>query len=215
MSETIRLVEPAIVEYLEHAPPARTAMYSAGCAERWVQVFTGLRAMDRSREENAEYVVELMDELWSGDLDRIAPDAVEALERFPEFAPREVPSPAVDDIYCFYAVLVVRYAAASILRDSSASIECGHVALTAVGQLDQNVEEKIWYEREMQFQREIASPGGADLLTDYRSRCQEESRRRLDAIMRRAGKKFRLSDSDVFPAWLERDTVSLRSSEVL
>jgi len=183
MSATTSLVEPAVVEYLSHAPLERRVAYSAGCAERWVQVFTGLRDRHGSREHDIEYVVKLMDRLWSGNIRQTDPGAPHALARFPELQSRERPLTAVGDIYCFYAILIARYAAAAALGDSAAAISCGHGALTAVGQLDQNVQERDRQSAgEFEFQREVMFSDAVDSLASYRVRCQEISQQRLRVV---------------------------------
>lgn len=85
--------------------------------------------------------VESLRGLWYAD--RPLPDAAErvrALEDLPELRPYEDGITDVAGTYAFFGVLVLRYALlANASADADHALSCGHVALTAMGLLDQNL----------------------------------------------------------------------------
>ncbi|MFC9431401.1 hypothetical protein [Streptomyces sp. NPDC056987] len=80
-------------------------------------------------------------DLWHADRPLAdAAERVRLLEEFPELQPNEEGITDVADTYAFFAVLTLRYALpAHGTGDPDGAVSCGHVALTAMGMLDQNV----------------------------------------------------------------------------
>lgn len=115
----------------------------AGCSERCAQIFTGTRGDDSSRAEDCLTLLAALDHLWDLDVTRevLAAD-VSSLDAFEELRVHgEDEEEVVDaaDIYAFFAVATTRFAcayAATGVIDHA--IQCAHLALTAMGQLDAN-----------------------------------------------------------------------------
>lgn len=135
------LVEEAVTETLRGGGSETVHLYVAACAERMAPLFVGLQAGAAGREADLDFYVESLRDLWHAD--RPLSDAAErirVLERFPELQPRDEEITDVAGTYAFFAALVLRYA---LLANGSGSaddaVSCGHVALTAMGMLDQNV----------------------------------------------------------------------------
>ena len=181
------LVGQEVKGFLEAGEPWRSAVFSAGCAERMVQIFTGIRGAVPERVDDVDFVVDLLDRLW--DLEHDVPgrfaDSVSALEGFPEMRPREIPHRAAADIYCFYAVLTLRYAAASRLGVGvGAALSCGHAALTATGQLDQNRPEGSSLSvQEAELQHSVTGlTRDPESVDSFRAKCQEIGKTRFDIV---------------------------------
>ncbi|MGW2276279.1 hypothetical protein [Streptomyces yangpuensis] len=104
-------------------------------------LFVGLRAGTPGREADLDFYVESVRDLWQAD--RPLADAIKGvrrLERFWELQPNEEGITAVADTYAFFAALCLRYAMGAHGSGSADdAVSCGHVALTAMGMLDQNV----------------------------------------------------------------------------
>lgn len=116
-------------------------IFAASCAERLVQVFCALRAVDASRSDDIAFVVDTVDDLW----ELAAPtgsfgERGEHLLSFPELQPNDLGFTRVVDIYSFYGCLALMYATkcAAAGGDAEAAVSCAHASLTAMGQLDQN-----------------------------------------------------------------------------
>ncbi|MFJ6484170.1 MULTISPECIES: hypothetical protein [unclassified Streptomyces] len=136
-----RLVEGAVAEALRTGDDGAVRLYAAACAERAVPLFIGMRGATPDREADVDLCVESLRGLWYAD--RPLPDAAErvrALEDLPELRPYEDGITDVAGTYAFFGVLVLRYALlANASADADHALSCGHVALTAMGLLDQNL----------------------------------------------------------------------------
>ncbi|MFV2110583.1 hypothetical protein [Micromonospora sp. LOL_015] len=148
------VVDEETVRALRGGDGQLARIFAASCAERLVQVFCAVRAVDPSRADDIAYVVETLEDLW--DLRRPArllDGRREHLLLFPELQPNDLGFTEADDIYSFYGCLVLMYATkcAATGGDPEVAISCAHASLTALGQLDQNV-------------------AGATYLSDERSR---------------------------------------------
>ncbi|GHA86667.1 hypothetical protein GCM10010392_11040 [Streptomyces clavifer] len=137
----------------------------AACTERMTPLFMGLRASTPGRESDLDFYAESVRDLWYAD--RPIADAAERvrlLEQFPELQPNEEGITDVVDTYAFFAVLTLRYA---LLVHGSGSaddaVSCGHVALTAMGMLDQNVAGASLLAEEQRLQSHSLSSDGAGL----------------------------------------------------
>ncbi|GHF77825.1 hypothetical protein [Streptomyces griseosporeus] len=183
------LVEADVVAALR-APRAGSVarVYAAACAERMAQIFTGLRAGAPGRDADADFFVDTMGRLWRPEepLDD-APARAGRLEEFPEMRPPETGHTAVRDIYAFYSVLTLRYAVLCAGSGDAAEAEhCGHVVLTAMGQMQQNVAGSRFYEDELAWQRRSVPLGGETVdAAALRADCVRTGRARLDAVLAR------------------------------
>jgi hypothetical protein len=131
-------------------------IFAASCAERLVQVFCAVRAVDSSRADDIAYVVETIEDLW--DLERPAGSFDERREHllsFPELQPNDVGFTQVADIYSFCGCLVLMYATkcAAAGGDPDAAVSCAHASLTAMGLLDQNVAGATYFSDEKARQK--------------------------------------------------------------
>lgn len=135
------LVEEAVAGGLRDGHDEMVRLYVAACAERMAPLFVGLRAGVPGREADLDLCAESVRELWHADrpLSGVA-ERVRLLERFPELQPNEEGITDVADTYAFFAALCLRDALlAHSSGDADTAVSCGHVALTAMGMLDQNV----------------------------------------------------------------------------
>lgn len=102
------VVSQDVADGLRTGEPERIAMFTASCAERMAQLFTGLRGDDPGRAGDVEILLEVLDELWDIRLVGSAFTArVGQLERFVEVVRAddgEQLNTAVDT-YAFYALL--------------------------------------------------------------------------------------------------------------
>lgn len=186
------VVDEGVASALRRPGDTNTRLFVAGCAERMAQLFTGLRGGDPERAADVDLFVLALDELWdSRSLDEVFATRLASLEAFPELQPDEVELASVADIYSFYAVVVARHACA--YRASGAAedaLRCAHAALTAMGQLDQNIAGGAFMAQEYDCQaREInygRRNGSADIESrQLRSTDQGVGVERLAAISNR------------------------------
>ncbi|MEV7558571.1 hypothetical protein [Streptomyces sp. NPDC089795] len=135
------LVEGAVVEALRGGSGEEIRLFVAACTERVAPLFVGLRAGVPGRESDLDLYVESVRDLWYADRPLAdAAERVRLLERFPELRPTEEGITGVADTYAFFAALCLRYALPAHGSGSvDDAVSCGHVALTAMGMLDQNV----------------------------------------------------------------------------
>lgn len=148
------LVDRAVTEALHDGDGGAIRLYVAACVERMAPLFVGLRAGEPGREADLDFFVESVRGLWGADRPLAdAAEAVRRLERFPELQPHEEGITDVADTYAFFAVLCLRYAMVAHGSGSSdEAVSCGHVALTAVGMLDDNVPGARFFAEEHQLQ---------------------------------------------------------------
>ncbi|MEV6654869.1 hypothetical protein [Streptomyces sp. NPDC051219] len=101
------------------------------------------RLAQQAGKADLDFYVESVRDLWHADRPLSgAAERIRVLERFPELQPRDEEITDVAGTYTFFAALVLRYALlanGSGSADDAVSCGCGHVALTAMGMLDQNV----------------------------------------------------------------------------
>lgn len=135
------LVETGVAEALRDRGGEALRLYVSACAERMAPLFAGLRAGAPGREADLDLFAESVRDLWCAD--RPLADAtvrVSLLEQFPELQPKEEGITDVADTYAFFSALCLRHA---LLAHGTGNVDdavsCGHVALTAMGMLDQNV----------------------------------------------------------------------------
>ncbi|MHB9861193.1 hypothetical protein [Streptomyces sp. YIM S03343] len=180
------LVEADVVAVLQGDGGGVARVYAAGCVERMAQIFTGLRAGTPERGADVDFFIGTLQRLWDlGDsLDDFS-DRVRRLEGFPEMQPPETGHTAVDDIYAFCSVLALRYAILCAGSTNAAEAErCGHIVLTAMGQLQQNVTGAHFYEEELDWQRRsIRHAGEAVDTIALRTDCAHTGRERLAALL--------------------------------
>ena len=182
-------VEQSVEEWLrERADPQARDNFVAGCAERMVQIFTGLRGRDEVRRDDVDLMLDVVDALWRADVPSTQfHDLAARVEELPEFASEDVLL-AVEDIHSFYSALVVRYAAryrAEQLADDA--VECAHVSLTAMAQIDQNVANSALMSREYEMQRRSARASDMEMTDTRRAADQAESQERLSVLLERVG----------------------------
>ncbi|WP_327241153.1 hypothetical protein [Streptomyces sp. NBC_01320] len=136
-----KLVERAVMEVLRDGGSETICLYVAACTERMAPLFMGLRANTPGRESDLDFYAESVRDLWHADRPLAdTAERVRLLEQFPELQPNEEGITDVADTYAFFAVLTLRYALlAHGTGDADDAVSCGHVALTAMGMLDQNV----------------------------------------------------------------------------
>ncbi|MET4921345.1 hypothetical protein P3L51_03015 [Streptomyces sp. PSRA5] len=136
-----KLVEGAVAEALRDGGGEAICLYVAACTERMAPLFMGLRAKVPGRESDLDLYAESVRDLWYADRPLAeAAERVRLLERFPELQQNEEEIIDVADTYAFFAVLSLRYAVlAHGSGNADDAVSCGHVALTAMGMLDQNV----------------------------------------------------------------------------
>ncbi|MFD4690886.1 hypothetical protein [Streptomyces sp. NPDC058463] len=135
------LVEEAVAKALRDGGSEAIRLYVSACAERMAPLFVGLRADAPGREADLDFYAESVRDLWCADRPLAdAAERVRLLERFPELQPNEEGITDVADTYAFFAALCLRYALPAHGSGSADdAVSCGHVALTAMGMLDQNV----------------------------------------------------------------------------
>jgi hypothetical protein len=163
-------------------------IFVASCAERLSQVFCAIRASDPSRAEDIAYVVESLEDLWNLEIPAEPFGARrERLESFPEFEPTEVGLIEVADIYSFYGLLVLMYAVGCAASgDPREAVSCAHVALTAMGQLDQNIVGASFFSEEKVRQAEVLDLVERSVaLFDIRHNDSVIGQRRAEAILAR------------------------------
>lgn len=183
------VVDEAVAAMIRRQSYAQAATFVASCAERMVQVFTGLCGDNPARSDDVDFVIRAVGDLWdpgiSGDSFR---GYVDTLEGFQELQPSDEEIVEVAGIYAFYSVLALRYA--SLYRssaDSEDALKCAHACLTAMGQLDQNLPGGEFFAQEAESQRRaISEPPLEDVNAGHLSRLREcdrtVGRERLVAI---------------------------------
>ncbi|MEU0880458.1 hypothetical protein ABZ345_17790 [Lentzea sp. NPDC005914] len=108
------IVSTEVAERLRSGTFAALAVFTASCAERMAQLFTGLRGDDAERAADIATFLAILDELWDADLPATGfLSRVGELEGFDELdrTADEEPLSEIDDIYSFNSVLCMRYAA--------------------------------------------------------------------------------------------------------
>ncbi|MFF7387103.1 hypothetical protein ACFZAE_01360 [Streptomyces scabiei] len=183
------VVAEAVAAAIRGQSQAQVATFVASCAERMAQVFTGLSGDDPARNGDADVVIRLVEDLWNPAISSAKfQDYVTSLEGFQQLEPSDEEIIDVVGIYTFYSVLVLRYAA---LYRSSADVEdalkCAHASLTAMGQLDQNLQgaEFLAQEAELQQHASSLSDRDADPIQRLRGNDRAVSQERLVAIQGR------------------------------
>lgn len=179
------LVEEEVSQALAEGGPHLPRIFTAGCAERVAQLFTGLNGGDADREQDVQFFVTLLNRLWTLDGRVGGKSAIEILEQFPDLRPTETGHRDVADIYSFYSVLVLRYAVlCGISGGSESAIQCGHAILTCTGQLQQNLIGSRFMEDEYEYQRNSVRDLKVDVdsLQLFRSVNSEISRNLLIAV---------------------------------
>lgn len=134
------VLDDRVAHVLREDTDGRAVALVAGCAERMAQLFTGLNGDAVEREGDVDHFIHLLNALWDSEapVDVFA-SATASLDAFPELRDDEAELVDVGEIYAFYAVLAARHACAYRLSgDVEEAVQCAHVALTAMGQLDQN-----------------------------------------------------------------------------
>lgn len=134
-------MEGAVAEALREGPGEAVRLYVAACAERMAPLFMGLRSGAAGREADLDLYAESVRDLWYADRPLADPaERLRRLERFPELQPDEEGITGVADTYAFFAALCLRYALlAHGSGNADDAVSCGHVVLTAMGMLDQNL----------------------------------------------------------------------------
>ncbi|MFD9411280.1 hypothetical protein ACFWBN_30245 [Streptomyces sp. NPDC059989] len=135
------LVEGAVAQALRDGGGEVVRLYVAACAERMAPLFLGLRAGVPGQEAHLDLYVESVRDLWYADRPLAdAAERVHLLEQFPELQPVEEGITDAAGTYVFLAALCLRYALlAHGSGNADDAVSCGHVVLTAMGMLDQNV----------------------------------------------------------------------------
>jgi hypothetical protein len=176
------LVEAAVAEALARGGREVVRTYAAACVERLAPVFLGLRGGDSGRETDVDLFVRTLWRLWDpadpfADAERLAAE----VEEFAELRPTETGLTDSADIHCFHAVLALRYAVLCAGTGEAAEAgQCGHVALTAMGLLDQNRPQPGLYDEELEWQRRSVAPAEG-----LREACAEVGRGRLAVLQGR------------------------------
>ncbi|MEO3928587.1 hypothetical protein ABGB07_32715 [Micromonosporaceae bacterium B7E4] len=180
------LVEVGTIAMLEGLDVAGRRLFVAGCAERMAQLFTGIRGVQDWRSHDVEVFIASLDELWGGSVAETCEDLLREVERFEEFGPSEEGVSDTADIYAAYSALALRYALSCVVRDNPTfAIKCGHVILTAMGQMDRAVSSDL-FEEERRFQaRYGVAFGNRPDPQEFRQECQESARRRLEILLSR------------------------------
>lgn len=135
------VVDDRVAARLRAADGPTLRVFVAGCAERWAQAFCLIRAQDPGRSDDVALVVEALEALWRpGTAAQDFGDRRRRIMAFPELQPSEVGLSRPEELYPFYAALVLRYAlTCAASGDGEAAVSCAHASLTASDQLDRNV----------------------------------------------------------------------------
>lgn len=180
------LVEAETIAALERLDAAGRRLFVAGCAERMAQLFTGIRGVQDWRSHDVEVFIASLDKIWGGSLPETCAPFLRDVERFEEFEPSEEGLSDTAEIYAAYSALTLRYALSCVVRDDSTfAVKCGHVILTAMGQMDRAVSSNL-LEEERRFQTRCGVPSlsGSD-PDEFRRECQESARGRLQVLLSR------------------------------
>ncbi|WP_299538998.1 hypothetical protein [uncultured Streptomyces sp.] len=179
------LVERAVAETLRNSGGEVIRLYVAACAERMVPLFTGLRAGAPGREADLDFCVRSVGDLWHTGQPLADAERVGVLERFPELQPSDEGITDVADTYAFFGALVLRHAlSANDTGDARDAVACGHVALTAMGMLDQNLTGAGFGAEEQRLQSCSASGDAAGLW----EASVTAGRERFRAVLGRTGR---------------------------
>ncbi|MFE8986858.1 hypothetical protein ACFYMI_03400 [Streptomyces collinus] len=186
------VVDEAVAAALRARTQSQVGVFVAGCAERMVQLFTGLAGPDPTRISDVDTVVRLQEDLWNLDTPvEHFRRYLDCLESFQELLPSDEEITDVEGIYSFYSVLTLRYAALYRLSHQlDDALTCAHACLTAVGQLDQNIQEPAHFTREVEFQRQavltpLAEAPSPSSVSRCRARDQDAGRTRLEDVRSR------------------------------
>lgn len=176
------LVELSVVETLAVSNPADRRLFAAGCAERTGQVFGLVRSAEDDRADDIVTYVEALNALWD---EEASPEALSAAHaRVMQFPELQDSDELVDvgDTYAFYSVLTLMYALKGAASgEAQDCVKCAHAALTAMGQLDQNVPAPRFMDQERQRQRETLSLVTVSLAAT-RAADAAIGRERVDAV---------------------------------
>ncbi|GAA1936989.1 hypothetical protein GCM10009716_49160 [Streptomyces sodiiphilus] len=186
------VVDEAVAAAIRGQSYVQVSAFVASCAERMVQIFTGLCGGDPTRSSDVDFAVHAAGDLWESGIPSASfRSHVETLEGFQELKPSDEDIVEVSEIYAFYAVLALRYA--SLYRSSSDSedaLKCAHACLSAMGQLDQNLPGAKFFAQEAESQlHALSAPPLENLnsgnLSQLRERDRAVGRERLAAIQSR------------------------------
>lgn len=150
------VVDDHVEEWLVRtSTPEERALFVAGCVERMLQVYTWLASREVGREKDIDVALAICEALWD---DSLPPEVFEAaqarIDVFEELEPSDTELVGVSEIYRFYFVVAIRQAVAERVRGAgSDAVECAHLCLTAMGQLDQNIDRPRFMDRELERQR--------------------------------------------------------------
>lgn len=179
------VVKQEVIDSLQGADDRSLLVFTASCAERAAQIFTGLRGDDLTRSADVDVFIAILDELWAFELDGAAFSArVGELGRFSELvrADDEEEFSDTDDVFSLWSILCLRYAASyRANRDVEDAIRCAHINLNSAWQLDQNASVAGYgsqFEGEHEWQRRTTLVLPAD-FEDIRSMDREIGRERL------------------------------------
>jgi hypothetical protein len=185
------VVDEAVATVLQEQSQAQVGAFVAGCAERMVQVFAGLRSDEPARGSDVDMAIRLLEDLWNAEVPQQKFQGwVEFMSEFPELD-ESSDEEIIDagEIYSFYAVLALRYAA--LYRssgDAETALRCAHACLTAMGQLDQNIPVAAFFAQEAECQQRVISSyplTEVDEIAQLRNADQVVSRERLTALQER------------------------------
>ncbi|MFH8982958.1 hypothetical protein [Streptomyces varsoviensis] len=186
------VVDEDVAVALRERSHAQVAVFVAGCVERMAQMFIGLRGDAPGRDNDVDTVIRLLEELWNSEVPRKKFQSyVDCLSDFPELDDsfdEEIVDPG--EIYSFYAVLALRYAALHRSRgEIEAALKCAHACLTAMGQLDQNIPVAMFFAQETECQQRVVSScppdGAADEVAQLRVADRVMGQERLAALQER------------------------------
>ncbi|MGW6935383.1 hypothetical protein ACWGE0_35350 [Lentzea sp. NPDC054927] len=182
------VVSMEVAERLRSGTFAELAVFTASCAERMAQLFTGLRGDDTERAADIATFLTILDELWDADLPATGfLSRVRELEGFDELdrTADEEPLSEIDDIYSFNSVLCTRYAALyRATQDPGEVVRCAHVSLSALWQLDRNISQPGHFESEHEYQQRVVL-GDFTSLSEMRAIDRLVARERLLVVRSR------------------------------
>jgi hypothetical protein len=149
------VVDDQVANRLAAADDRAVRIFAASCAERLAQVFCAVRSTEPSRLADVEQLVESLDDLWNLDVPASTLDLHRGkVESFIELQPDELELYKVQDVYSFHAALALMYALKSASSgDPQVAVQCAHVLLTAMGQLDNNVQGALLFDGESERQK--------------------------------------------------------------
>ncbi|MFW6638498.1 hypothetical protein ACOALZ_00485 [Nocardiopsis algeriensis] len=101
-------IESIIQEFYEKEEGWKIQVFVASCAERMVQLFTGVVGADPSRSQDVELVLRCMDLLWSPDSNKPWALVAEEIYLLPELAGDEEPPGLL--LYAYNAAAALYYA---------------------------------------------------------------------------------------------------------